>query len=236
MCGKTIDALWQLDDLVYRRPSWHAQKLVSSKADSTSKDADDDDSDAPPSFTPFARKQESRKRILTIMASPGDESDQSMPSLQTVSDSSEDEVGADDDSDNEDGENESDDESDDEDEYYDEDEEDNLRDMLREAMDVATADPDFYNPRREATDFKDLAEDRKGNPFIKLLGSLRGVYSNTCPLRPSADCEWQVVCSLRTRISRVHPVQSLVIRTRAPSHRPPPTHRCSQVRRRPHPR
>ena len=83
-----------------------------------------------------------------------------MPSLQTISETSE----ADDNFDDSDvEEEESDEESDDgDDEHYDEDEEDHLREMLREAMDVATADPDFYNPRREATDFKDMAEERKG--------------------------------------------------------------------------
>ena len=95
-----------------------------------------------------------------------------MPSLQTVSNSSEapedmsDEDYSDDDDSGE--------ESDDEDEMYDEDEEDHLREMLREAMDMAAADPDFYNPRSEATYFKEAAQEKQGNSFIKLLGSLRG--------------------------------------------------------------
>ncbi len=99
----------------------------------------------------------------------GDDSEGSMPSLQTVSDSSEDEEDLS--SDEEDGEGE---EEEDSDEEYDEEAEDQLREMLREAMDIAAADPDFYDPRREANDFKEMAEDKKGNPFLKLLGSLRG--------------------------------------------------------------
>lgn len=169
--------MWQLDDLVYRKPSWHARK-IKSKDDSTPKNADaDSDSDVPPGRSPSSakKKKSGSKKPLSIMA-PGNESDEgSMPSLQTISESSEAEDNEFDDDDEEEEEEDSDEDSEDEDEHYDEDEEDHLREMLREAMDVATADPDFYNPRREAADFRDMAEDRKGNPFIKLLGSLRGI-------------------------------------------------------------
>ena len=57
---------------------------------------------------------------------------------------------------------------------YDTDEEDMLRDMLREAMDTAMATPDFFDTKNDAPEFDALAEERKGNPFLKLLGSLRG--------------------------------------------------------------
>ena len=98
-----------------------------------------------------------------------------MPSLMTVSDSTDmeekDDLSSDDDDDDD-----SDEESDYDDEEYDEDEEDHLREMLREAMDMAAADPDFYNPRSEAVYFKEVAEEKQGNAFIKLLGSLRGMH------------------------------------------------------------
>ena len=99
----------------------------------------------------------------------GDDSDGSMPSLQTVSDSSEGEDEFDDDGDGDDESDGGDSEGD-----YDTDEEDELRDWLREAMDTAVASSDFYNMKGPAPDFDALAEERKGNPFLKLLGSLRG--------------------------------------------------------------
>ena len=109
-----------------------------------------------------------KKKPLAI--TDGNDSDDSMPSLQTVSDSSDEEdEEADDDDDFDD-----DDEDSDGSEDYDTDEEDELRDWLREAMDTAVASSDFYG-RGPAPDFDTLAEERKGNPFLKILGSLRGV-------------------------------------------------------------
>ena len=90
--------------------------------------------------------------------------------MQTVSDSSS-EDGFDDDDDDDsddDGSEETDEEA------YDEDEEDQMREYLREAMDIVTADPDFSDPHRDATDFKEMSEHKQDNPFLKLLGSLRG--------------------------------------------------------------
>ena len=57
---------------------------------------------------------------------------------------------------------------------YDTDDEDQLREMFREAMDTAAATPDFFDPRAAASEFDAMAADRKGNPFIKMLGNLRG--------------------------------------------------------------
>lgn len=138
----------------------------------------DYDSDHPPDLVPFsgnkkkANGKPDKKRLA--IAGPGYNDDNgSMPSLQTISDTSEDEDFDDDDDFEEDE--DSDEESEDEDEYYDEEEEDHLREMLREAMDVAAADPDFYDPRKNAQEFDGMAQERKGNPFIKLLGSLRGM-------------------------------------------------------------
>lgn len=95
----------------------------------------------------------------------------SMPSLQTVSDSSDDmDYVSEDDDDDDDGEFG----TDDEDSEFDEEFEDHIRDMVREAMDIAQADPDFNDPRRQAAVFEDMSAEKKDNPFLKLLGSLRG--------------------------------------------------------------
>lgn len=157
-----------MDDLKYRKPSWHAQ------AKGGEKKAEPEE---PFGFSRFSGapkpKNGGQKKPLPI-ADRGYESDESMPSLMTISDSSEAPDDASDD-DEYDSDEDSEEESEDEDEYYDEDEEDHLREMLREAMDMAAADPDFYDPRSDAAYFKEAAEDKQGNAFIKLLGSLRGM-------------------------------------------------------------
>lgn len=137
----------------------------------------DYDSDEPPGLVPFKSKNTKNSTAksggrLAITDGLDDDSDGSMPSLQTVSDSSEEESDynsefEDDDDSEEDSEEEPDSE-------YDTDDEDQLREMFREAMDTAAATPDFFDPRALAADFDALAQERKGNPFIKLLGSLRG--------------------------------------------------------------
>jgi hypothetical protein len=152
-----------LDDVQYRKPSWHAKKS----------DPNGDPEPEKPS-SPFGAKKKPRNKPLPI-AEDGYESHDSMPSLQTISDSSEGQQDISDDEFSYDEDSDEDSESEDEDEMYDEDEEDHLREMLREAMDMAAADPDFYNPRSEASYFKEAAEDKQGNSFIKLLGSLRGM-------------------------------------------------------------
>ena len=44
-------------------------------------------------------------------------------------------------------------------------------------MDIVTADPDYVNPRSNAPEFAEMAQDKKDNPFLKLLGSLRGAFA-----------------------------------------------------------
>lgn len=154
-CGRTPDQLWGIDDIRNIKPSWHGSP-------GARKNGGDD---TPPAH--LNRRNGGKPKQLAIMN--GDESDGSMPSLQTVSDSSDE----DDDGDEYDDDEGS--ESDGSNDGYDTDEEDELRDMLREAMDTAVASSDFYNMNGPAPEFDALAEDRKGNPFLKLLGSLRGM-------------------------------------------------------------
>jgi hypothetical protein len=124
------------------------------------------------------------KKMLAITDGRGDdESDGSMPELQSVSDSSDESEDDMIDSDQNFG-----DEDDDSDEYgtesdYDSDEEEQYRNMLREAMDTAMAIPEFFDAKTEVPEFEAIAEERKGNPFLKLLGSLRGrMFSSSAKL------------------------------------------------------
>ncbi len=159
--GKTPDELWKIQDIRKVKPSWHG--WGGGKRNGGDELA----------VVPSKGGKGGKKKPLAI--TNGDESDDSMPSLQTVSDSSdeEDEEYVDDDDDFYDN----DEDSEGSDEDYDEDEEDELRDLLREAMDTAVASSDFYNNKGPAPEFDHLAEERKGNPFLKLLGSLRGKFT-----------------------------------------------------------
>lgn len=112
------------------------------------------------------------KKLLEIEdgRADGDDGYGSMPGLQSVSDSSgsNDEdffVSEDDEEEESDDDNETD---------YDSEDEEHYRTMLREAMDAAMAIPEFFDPKTTVPEFDALAEERKGNPFLKLLGSLRG--------------------------------------------------------------
>lgn len=102
-----------------------------------------------------------------------------MPSLQSVSDSSEGSDDEDDDEfyDDDEGYEDADTESE-----YDEDDEEEIRRMNREAMEAAMVNPDFLDPKTPTPpELEKLAEERRDNPFIKLLGSLRGNHINLVP-------------------------------------------------------
>ena len=110
-----------------------------------------------------------KSQPLAITNDEEDDND-SMPSLETVSDTSEEwEESEDDDDESEDEESDSDDSA------YDTDEEDEIRNMVREAMDEAYQNPDFFDPTKDV-DESLSTEDRKSNPFMKLLGNLRGTF------------------------------------------------------------
>ena len=97
-----------------------------------------------------------------------EESDDGMPPLQSVSNTSS-EDGRESDSDWESG-----DEDWDEDDWDTEDEE-GVNENYREMMEVGMGHPDFLNPRVAIPEFDRYADERKDNPFLKLLGSLRGI-------------------------------------------------------------
>lgn len=93
-----------------------------------------------------------------------------MPGLQSVSNSDDDDDDDDSESDYEsdEGEYES------EDAGYDTDDEDEIRELWKEAMQAAR-DADYLDAGEHPPEVNPFTEDdRKGNPFLKLLGSLRG--------------------------------------------------------------
>jgi len=133
------------------------------------------DNNGPPSLNMAKRKK--TKTTDTLRISNGTPSnnlscDSDMPPLQPFSDTSTD----DDDDDDDDsllGEKEDEDHETDENGYNTE-EEDEIRELVREAMDVAH-EADWLSGAdlpKEIDPFEQ--EDRKGNPFLQLLGSLRG--------------------------------------------------------------
>jgi cobalamin biosynthesis protein CobT len=107
----------------------------------------------------------------------GEETDEDMPGLQEVSDTSDEEeyTNSDDDTNSESGDGESDSDE------YDTDQEDEIRDMLREAMDTAAA-TDWFDEAGADKDLDPFTDsDRKNNPFLKLLQSLRGRIFSSSP-------------------------------------------------------
>ncbi|TFK44345.1 hypothetical protein BDQ12DRAFT_672818 [Crucibulum laeve] len=168
--GQTIDSLWGLDGALDSTPQWSSYYMPSIK-DS------DDDSDGLPALALVKGKGKAQKKRLTVTNGAADDSYESMPGLQSVSNSSDDESDEDENSDEE-----SEDESDES--GYDTEQEEEIREMLREAMDTAhnTAWIDSANAPPGIDPF--LQEDHKGNPFLKLLGSLRGrMFSSNPKLR-----------------------------------------------------
>lgn len=120
-----------------------------------------------------------KKRTLALTSGDGYESADSMPALQSISNSSEEDYSSDEESDDdEDWESES--------EGYDEEQEDMLREMLREAMDAAH-EVDWFEAAKKAeqNELDPLKPDeKKGNPFLNLLGSLRGEQAFVTPDHP----------------------------------------------------
>ncbi|RXW24981.1 hypothetical protein EST38_g912 [Candolleomyces aberdarensis] len=169
--GVDFDTLWQLTDAFETTPQWTAVYIP------TLREEDEDEEDGP------ARVTSGRKKPLALTAGDGYESADSMPDLQSISNSSEEYPSSDEDEDE-------DEDPQSEDEGYDEEEEDNLRDLLREAMDAAHEVDWYENAKGAATAGIDplKPDDKKGNPFLNLLGSLRGRFMKTEPkLKPQTQ-------------------------------------------------
>ncbi|KAI0062875.1 hypothetical protein BV25DRAFT_1855093 [Artomyces pyxidatus] len=162
--GANLETLWQLGNETKRVPYWGTRNPPNINDDAKG-------------LVPYKATKETGKKGQKRLAITNDAASDggSMPSLETVSDSSEGD---------EDGpvhpgsdEWETDDEDDGDDEYgdsdYDTEEEEEMKIYARMAMDTAYSHPDFMDQRNPTND-KMLAEERKDNPFLKLLGSLRG--------------------------------------------------------------
>ena len=155
----------------------------------------DSDSDSPPGLAVAKKKKGGKERLR--VTNGGDDTDNSMPGLQSVSNTSDEDMDDDESEFTDEEEEEDDDESDGESGYNTE-EEDERRDLLREAMDVAH-EADFLDSGVDVPPELDpfRQEDRKGNPFIKLLGSLRGAYPFLLSFTVQiSNVFCQVVCSL----------------------------------------
>lgn len=170
-------------------PHWHSY-------DRRLKARDDDDDDGPPKL---GGKKLSGKKTLAI-TNYGEDSDTSMPDLQDVSDSDESDADwsnsdIDDDIDDDDDDGDSESES-----GYDTDQEDETREMLREAMDAVTAINwhELADKDAELDPFTDA--DRKGNSFLKLLGSLRGIVQR---ITASIDCEFFCIGRMFSKDSKL---------------------------------
>lgn len=155
-------------------PQWHAHYFSGSYTDS------DYDSDGGPNLAPvkYNGKQgtgAARGNVRAITNGDPYEIDDSPPPLQSDSCSDGDDLGSlYDDLTSESYGSESDDDGSETESSYDTDEEDMVRDMVREAMDAAHTAPGVLDPNSDAPEFEALAEERRDNPFLKLIGSLRG--------------------------------------------------------------
>ncbi|OCH91443.1 hypothetical protein OBBRIDRAFT_753183 [Obba rivulosa] len=165
--GHNIDDLWQVADLRNLAPQWHSYSLMRYGGPD-----EDSDSDTPP-----RRSAPGKRKPLALTNGDDDDTDGSLPPLQEVSNSS-DEYS--------DGASDSSEDSDDDEDHnwgeseYDTDEEDRLREWNREAMDTIAATLGYGQADPE-DGFDALAEERKDNPFLKLLGSLRGRMFSSSP-------------------------------------------------------
>ncbi|KAG6866749.1 hypothetical protein C0991_011408 [Blastosporella zonata] len=170
VAGEDVDTLWGLTAELNPTPQWHSFYMPNIGDDS---DYDSDGKIAPNGF----RGIKNAAKRLAITSGPPNDSDDSMPELRSFSNSS-DEI----DGDNEEESDEEEEESDSDESGYDTEEEVELRKMLREAMDTAH-EADFF----QSADVADPTmnpfanDDHKGNPFLKLLGSLRGRMFSSSP-------------------------------------------------------
>ena len=163
MSGLDIDTLWDINARFKEQtPQFHGYYIPG---------ADEEPEKVPGAFP----SRPSRPVHPGVRAD--DDSDDDMPDLQSVSHSSTDD---DRDSDSEWG---SEDDHWDEDDWDTEDEE-GVNEYIREMMDVGLEHPDFLDPRTPIPEFDKYADERKDNPFLKLLGSLRGNQHSTVLLIP----------------------------------------------------
>jgi hypothetical protein len=135
---------------------------------------DFDDEEGPSAFAPVSRRKKGSR--LAITTGDGFDSADSMPDLQSVSNTEDEDEDDDDDDDDDDGDHgDENHDVDDADSSYDAEYEDEIREMVGEAKFYAREGAFFDNGKNIPPEIDPfLQEDRKDNPFLKLLGSLRG--------------------------------------------------------------
>lgn len=187
--GKKIDALWQLIDVRHRIPHFTVlyvpPEVLSNEIER-------------------GTAEQPRKKPLAITQNGEEDYDSgdSMPGLLEVSDSEDEEVDDDylSDTDQDDDSDGDDDDDFDEEDGGDFDEEEDLRKQYRQAMNIFAEMPEIFDLPPDSTD--KYAKERKNNPFLNLLGKLRGaVFILLCLKRNSRVYFFfaQVECSLRVR-------------------------------------
>jgi hypothetical protein len=152
-----LDTLWQVEDEFLRVPQWST--TVSPRKRNTKAAR----------VTPEPKRSSGGGETLQVM--DGNDTDsgsmRSMPGLEESSDYYSADSGAamtgraDDSEEDIDGEESS---------EYDSEEEAELRDLLREAMDIASANPEIFEEKKA---FEERSND---NQFLKALGALRGTW------------------------------------------------------------
>jgi hypothetical protein len=152
-----LDMLWQMEDEFLRVPKW-STKVAPNRRNAKA-------------ATVFPEKKPTGSRA-TLQTSDGHDSDpSSLPPLEEASVYTSDSAAAslEDADESENGFSDSDGE---ESSVYDSEEEAELRDLLREAMDIASAHPEIFEEK------KVFEEQSNDNQFLKALGALRGKYWN----------------------------------------------------------
>ncbi|KAG9316615.1 hypothetical protein JVU11DRAFT_2669 [Chiua virens] len=160
--GLSINSLWQLDGALSRTPQWSSFYMPDLCAY-------DSDSDGEQPLMPRLKSTGHRrssgrkkpKKFLAIKDVEDDDNDSSMPELQSVSDSS--------------GESDED--------IFVSDTDKKVESEYDDESDYDSEEEELYRTITKATvpEFDALAEERKGNPFLKLLGSLRGRMFSSNP-------------------------------------------------------
>lgn len=149
-------------EIIPQWTSFYTQRVTGNRYDSDA----EDDKKLRHSYTKSSKKPKKRLAIADF----AEEEYADMPDLQTVSNSSEDY------SSNDDSVSEVDYlDSDSDESGYNTEQEQEIRELLREAMDVAH-EGDWFNPAELPPEPTKVDESRHANPFLRLLGSLRGRF------------------------------------------------------------
>jgi len=130
--------------------------------------AEGDKNSGPGSSTKKGNKKKP-KEPLRVTNAGHVPTDSDMPALQSLSGTD----NTDDDDDDDEFPLDEDEDDDDDESGYNTEEEDEIRELLREAMDTAH-EADWLSGSNLPKEIDPFEDDRKGNPFLKLLGSLRG--------------------------------------------------------------